>query len=416
LAGAPSGIHDARMNAFIRALPFALVVAPALAGDTTLTGQGSAWLAAKWAGRDLAAIAATARAYRDQNGSWPSDCLATARAALQPAPQLDPWGAPYACEVKDGKLLVIAPGADGRAGTADDVVLDAESNEAKAMPEPTPEPTPAPAPAATATAAAGVAQAMPETAAPAGAKPASAESLATARKLRDLADALESFRKKEGHYPVADRIEHLQRWLVSEHLAEAAWSAQDAWGRPFRYRTTDVGSSYTLASAGADGRWEALTPDQPSSGDDIAIADGRVVHGPATPTPAATVASSASQPGASGSPQAEASASADSAAHRAEPRDPHALTRSRLDDFAARLARHAADGRFPQSDDAERLARDLGMRASSDGWGRALHYLSVSSGSHFALVSAGPDGKLGRDMEAYAHGAAAAGDDVILQK
>ena len=360
----------------VLALPLATTPVIGHTGVAVTVEDTAAWLSWRWVHSDLAAIAGAARAWRQEKGAWPSDCAEAARARLSPAPLTDPWGSPYGCRVAEGRLLVFSTGPDGGLGTPDDITLDADSLEAKtssasaAAPAEPPAPLPLPA--------------------------ASAEEQATALTIERIAAALESFKKEQGHYPVTDKVEHLERWLVSAHMA-AAWSAHDGWARLLRYRTTDIGSSYTLASAGADGRWEVLSeaPASAQAGADMAVADGKPLRWPAslTVTPPPATATSAPQ------------------------RDPLDVTRRRLDALAAEVASRRNGGKYPESDDAARLARDYGVpSAAADGWGRPLYYLSADAGRHFALVSAGPDGRLGRDMEAYARGAGAAGDDVIAAR
>lgn len=366
-----------------------VVAAPASAPQPG-SADATAWLARRWAESDLERLAAAARAWRDAKGSWPADCREAWR-ALQPPPAADPWGSPYSCRVEGNSLLVSSPGPDGRAGSADDLTRDASTAQALV--------------------ATGTGQASPQApSAPAGGAPeaappppASPEEAATAETLRILARALESFRQKESRYPVTDKVEHLERWLVSEHLAMAAWSSKDAWGRPLRYRTTDVGTSYSLASAGSDGRWEAVTPGAPwpSEGGDLVIADGEPVRWP-------PALSQAPRPAAS-----DAAPSAGAAPTTAAPADPAELSRQRVAQFAAAAARNRAGGRFVESDDAERLAREWGGVSASDGWGRPLHYLSADGGRRCAIASAGANGRLDAGMESYARGAAAAGDDIV---
>lgn len=355
--------------------------ASASGGPATTNPESAAWLAGRWARTDLEALASAARRWRDEHGAWPADCFEAARTYLQPPPKLDPWGSPYACRHSDGQVAITSPGPDGRSGTSDDLAIDAAAGGADAPTPPGATPPGAPA--------------QP----PPPVVPASAEEAATARSLAAIAGALESFRAKEGRYPVADKVEHLEPWLVSEHLASAAWTTRDAWGRPLRYRTTDVGSSYTLSSAGSDGRWESLDPGSavPAEGADLALADGVPVRWPAT------LAAGLAPPSPAASPASEAE----------PPRDPFERTRQRLERLAGLVAQSREGGRFIESDDAERLARELGADSATDGWGRPLHYLSADGGQHFALVSAGPDGRLEQAMEAYSRGARPAGDDLV---
>lgn len=387
-----------RIILFVAPLLASFALASSSASSATAGGSPSrpvaasdeAWLAQRWAGTDLAALAAAMRQWKAEKGGWPDDCSQSGPAYLTPAPRTDPWGSPYGCEVGAGRARVFSVGPDGRSGTSDDIVLDAESAQALAAALPA-APSAAPAP-----------------------PPASAQAQATGDALQALAAGLASYRQANGRYPVADKAEHLERWLVPQHLAPAAWTAQDAWGRALRYRTTDVGSSYSLVSSGADGRWEALGPGASSAaGDadaDIAVVDGRFVRWPlglafsdaSAPAPAASVAGPA--------------ASAPAPAEPAEPQDPAERTHRRLAILAELLAKQRRDGRFIESDDAERLVRELNASAPAvDGWGRAISYLSADGGRHFALASPGPDGRLARDMQAYARGAAPAGDDVVAR-
>ncbi len=395
------------MNSTRRRLRIPCIALFLLAACPGLAGEQAAWLASRWVSTDLAAIAAASRQWKADHGAWPEDCLAAAAAHLAPAPARDPWGSQYACRLEGGRLFIVSMGPDGRAGTTDDVTLDAESARARGE-------TPAglaasPAPAAPA---APAPVAMPAPAA----EPPSPEALATAGSLQRLAEALESFRRRTGHYPVAEKAEHLERWLVAQDLAPAAWTSQDGWNRPLRYRTTDVGASYTLASAGRDGRWEPLTSAGSSgAGDpdaDITVADGKFVRWPAG-LPLSSGAMAAAGPATS--PGAPSPASEPAATVR-EPVDPLQLTESRVRRLAEHFAKQGRDGHFIESDDAERLARDLAAPAAAeDGWGRPLHYLSASGGKTFVLVSAGADGRLSTSLEALARGASPAGDDIVAR-
>ena len=283
---------------------------------------------------------------------------------------------------------VLSVGPDGRPGNADDVVIPVEGR------------------AAVNAAAALASSASVAASAPAGSMVAP-EARRTFEDLTRLASGLASFKAANGFYPVTEGADQLERWLVPDHVAPSRWVGHDGWDRPWRYRVTDVGSSYSLASAGADGRWESLVPPHPAGAPDdgdIVVSDGVFLRWPAGLSPPTAA------------PAAGVKAASDGASDPA-PEAPADLTAWRLRRLGASVAaaRHDA-GRYPESDDALRLFGDLGSRVQPvDGWGRELDYLSLASGSSFVLVSAGADGIQERSTEDYARGAPPQGDDILVR-
>jgi hypothetical protein len=352
---------------------------PALAAEGP-TPTPAEYLAQQWARTDLAALAAALRTHRAEHGTWPEHPLEAVAAYLQPVPPRDPWGSAYAF-VMTNPASVMSVGPDGHSGTADDIVVNLE--EGATMP-------PAPPPTTTTSPSSGTAVAIDESTAK------------TARRLAQLAAALASFRAANGHFPVAEKIEHLQRWLVPDHLATEDWSSSDAWGHDLRYRTTDTGSSYTLASAGEDGRWEVVAGEAGAwngADSDLVVEDGHSVRWP---------------PGLPGleSPAAAPAPAVSKAPVDPEPGDPVERTAWRLQRFSKALAKARRDGLWPESDDAERLARETGAPSSVDGWGRPFEYLSGSGGRHHVLISAGADGRFAKSAAAYLDAPTALGDDI----
>jgi hypothetical protein len=349
------------------------------------------YLNRKWTTTDLTALAAALAGWRQSHGDWPSDCPHAAAAALRPSPEKDQWGTPFTCRLD--VPAVVSAGPDKTVGTADDLVYRLDG---KGFVPP----------------AAG-AGAIPTTAAPTGteeipAAPATDEARTTTDRLVWMARALESYRKREGHYPVADQAEYLERWLVPTDLPPSQWFATDAWGEPWRYRVTDVGSSYTLSSGGADRRWESLVPATPqatvNADGDLAVADGRFVRWPTGYRPESIASGGGAR--------------ATAVPEEKEPADKGQATQFRLDRLAAAIERQRkATGAYPESDDAERTFEEIGHGLSVvDAWGHDIEYLTLGGGRHFALVSRGPDGKAGRSTEDYAAGAAAVGDDIVVRK
>lgn len=345
------------------------------------------WLERRWAATDLTALAVALETWRQEHGDWPADCPGAAAALLRPAPRSDPWGTPYAC-VREATPRVVSAGPDRTLGTADDLAYRLDG---KGM-----------IPAPGAPDAAGAATSPPAAPAP----PATDEARTTTDRLVWMARALESFSRREKHYPVAEKAEYLENWLVPADLPPSQWFAVDGWGRPWRYRVTDSGSSYSLSSGGADGRWEPLTPPAPqpaaNADGDLVVADGRFLRWPAAFEPE----SLRGKPG-----------PADAPAAGKEPGDPVDATRWRLERLAEVLDRARAAGSLPESDDAPRTFDELGSRLRTvDAWGREIELLTVASGGHYALVSRGADGRQSRSTEDYARGAAPAGDDLILRR
>jgi hypothetical protein len=307
---------------------------------------------------------------------------------------------------------VLSAGADRQLGSADDIEyrLDGGGLIPASAPSPTSAGSAGGASLASATAPARDGAAPGNGAAPrdgaAPGPPASEQAKATTDRLMWMARALRAYRDRESHYPVAEQAEHLERWLVPDDLPPSQWFEADGWERPWRYRVTDTGSSYSLSSAGADGRWDALTSVRPAAAlnaeGDLVVADGAFIRWPSGFRPE-------NQSGAvivARSPEPK------------EPQEPAARSAWRLERLAARVERaRAANGRYPESDDAARVAAELGVEgAATDGWGRDLAYLSQGGGAHFALVSRGKDGRASRSMEEYARGAPSLGDDIVIRR
>lgn len=349
------------------------------------------YLAQQWVRTDLTALAAALRTHHAEHGSWPERPAEAAAAYLQPVPARDPWGSPYAF-VMTSPASVMSVGPDGRSGTADDIIVGLEGGAPPPPPRPPAESVPSATPAP-----------MPEP----PAIPVDEATAQTTRRLAQLADALAKFRAAHGHVPVAEKIEHLQRWLVPDHLATENWSASDAWGHDLRYRTTDTGSSYTLASAGADGRWEVATGGAgawTSADSDLIVEDGRSVRWPpGVPAMAGAGGAPPSSAAAAGAPKAPVDP---------EPGDATERTTWRLRKFNEALVKARRDGHWPESDDAERLAKESGAPSAIDGWGRPFEYLSGSGGKHHVLVSAGADGRFAKSAAAYLDAPTAGGDDL----
>ena len=344
------------------------------------------WLERRWATTDLTALAVALEAWRAEHGDWPADCPGAAAALIRPAPQADPWGTPYSC-IREDPPRVVSAGPDRSFGTADDLAYRLDGKGIVAATDGAP-----------------AAVAAPTT--PLPAPPATDEAKATTDRLVWLARALEAYSRREKHYPVAEKAEYLENWLVPGDLPPSQWFAEDAWGRPWRYRVTDTGSSYSLSSGGADGRWEPLTPPSPqpapNADGDLVVADGRFVRWPSGFEP---------------EPLVGARRAAEARPAPKEPSDPLEATRWRLDRLAAVLDRARADGRFVESDDAQRTFEELGSGLRTiDAWGRPIELQTIASGTHYALVSRGADGRQSRSTEDHARGAAPSGDDVILRR
>ena len=353
------------------------------------------YLERRWAGTDLTALAAALAAWRRDNGAWPADCPEAAAAKLSPAVSKDPWGTPYSCVLEDPPR-VISAGPDRQLGSPDDLAYRLDGGGM------------IPSSVATASAGASASTTEPASSPDSGpAPPATDEAKSTTDRLLWMARALAAYRAREGRYPVADQAEHLEHWLVPTDLPPSQWIETDGWDRPWRYRVTDTGSSYSLSSAGADGRWEPLSSVAPTAvanaDGDLVVADGVFLRWPAGFRPGTVKGASVSSAEPKASP---------------EPKDPALKTAWRLEHFVAALElARKANGRYPESDDAPRVFAELGVAtAAVDGWGRELDYLSQGDGAHFALVSRGKDGRAARSIEEYARGAASAGDDVILRR
>ncbi len=83
--------------------------------------------------------------------------------------------------------------------------------------------------------------------------------------LREVATALESFRKERGFYPPVATFAAMLDHLVPRYLPRVI--REDRWHRPFLYAITPKG--YRLESLGPDGR--------PGTGDEIVIENGEVI-------------------------------------------------------------------------------------------------------------------------------------------
>jgi hypothetical protein len=242
-----------------------------------------------------------------------------------------------------------------------------------------------------------------------------------------VASALDSFRAQRGHYPPGGDLAALEVALVPEHLRQGDWRPNDPWGRAWRYRSNDVGTSYSLVTAGSDGVFETLVPliSGPVAGDerDLVLTDGRFARWPAglEASAAPLRADGARAPVTAVTPtRAPASLPV-----RKEPPDLEpgraATTVSRLQVIAALLeAWRKEHGSYPEGDDAGRLvSEDLKSSASvQDGWGRDLAYVTRGAGSRYVLVSAGPNGRLDRFVGDYADlvgSPGPAGDDLLVR-
>lgn len=91
-------------------------------------------------------------------------------------------------------------------------------------------------------------------------------------------------RAHQGSYPVCDSLESASGCLASSlpDGALANLELDDAWGRPFLYRSTEDGTSYALISYATDGRSDGLGRAGPTSSfnADIVFADGEFVQWP----------------------------------------------------------------------------------------------------------------------------------------
>jgi len=102
----------------------------------------------------------------------------------------------------------------------------------------------------------------------------------TCQDLAAVAKQLRTYRQSHGVFPRSDDVRQLQRALDLRLLLN------DAWSNPLRYRATADGQHYTLASAGADGRFDAEAPVSHrieltnDSARDIVVRDGIFVQFP----------------------------------------------------------------------------------------------------------------------------------------
>jgi hypothetical protein len=375
-------------------------------GKPTTEVVDESYLARRWAASDLAQLAAAVRAYRKDHGAWPSvqslgESLAT---YISPVPRSDPWSTPYRLDLASGEPRISSAGPDRSHGTVDDItqaLSGAPSLEALRTP-PAPEPAPPAAVARVPTWASAVD--MP------------AEVAGTHARLGEMAAALESFRAQRHHYPAATTATELQSSLVPEHLPAASWSSTDAWGREWRYRSTDAGTSYSLASAGSDGVFETLVPLEPGpvrdATRDLVVVDAGFVRWPlGAPTEMGSV-----HVWSGGAPAQELVPRRRELA--VEPGKVEA-TRNRLRQIGDLVeAQRKASGAYPESDDATRLLTELGSSLpATDAWGNGIAYLTLAGGSRYALASPGADGRLEHDVEEYLRGArpgTGGGADIVL--
>lgn len=371
------------------------------------------WLEHRWARSDLEALTAALRRLEAERGRLPvgDPTRELEPRYLAPAPRLDPWGTRYRFDLTAEPPVVVSAGPDRRFASEDDVVADVRAETVTAL--------------ADAPSRAGRAE---PTAAPATLD--ERQDLAW-QDLAVLARALEAFRAQRGHYPPGADLAAVEVALVPEHLAPAQWSDEDPWGRPFRYRGNDVGSSYTLVTSGADGELETLVPLLPgavgSAARDLVVVDGRFVRWPvgmsAEPStaPARRATSRANRrPAASPGTPTDSGASRELRRAESDTVEPgrHATTRARLEAIATLLAAYRAEhDAYPESDDASRVvSEDLGADVpAEDAWGTGLAYLTRAGGSRYALASAGPDRRFDRFIGEYADGAAPAGDDLLVR-
>lgn len=361
------------------------------------------WLERRWAQSDLDRLAEAAEARIRERGALPPGAGFDALAPdyLPARTPVDPWGRPYRL-VSGEPMAVVSAGPDRSFGTGDDLV--------RSIPESGREAGPRPAASADA---------------PGPAPRLATDVLVTHERMRTLVEALESFRSLRGHYPVGNASGSLGEALVPEHLPAERFSAEDGWGRSWRYRSNDVGSSYTLVSAGSDGDFEALVPlrSGPVRGSerDLVVVDGSFARWPAgvaspgvAPDREPRPVSSARLP-APAEPRPDATPSLRRARSPTEP-GKEATTLERMRRIAEALeAFRAREGRFPEMDDAARLVRLLELSTEpDDAWGQPFAYLSLAAGSRCVLASRGEDGRLGHSLEDYLRGSEPRGDLVFV--
>jgi hypothetical protein len=384
----------------------AQVSGPTIGGERTAAQPedvAAGWLERRWAQSDLERLAGAAEARMRDLGPLPPGAGFEVLAPdyLPARTPVDPWGRPYRLVSGDATAIVSA-GPDRSFGTEDDLVRALATAADGSHSPPVPATHAQPAPVAT-------------------------EVLVTHERLRTLVDALESFRSLRGHYPVGSDSPALAEALVPEHLPAGRFAAEDAWGWPWRYRGNDVGSSYTLVSAGADGAFESLVPlrSGPVSGAerDLVVVDGSFARWPAgVAAPAAAPDRAPARPQARQAvppPEVKAAGSRTPTprpVRRVDEPGRHEATLERMRRIARALeAFREREGRYPEMDDASRLLRILELEAEpDDAWGRPFGYLSLAAGSRCVLASRGRDGRFGRSLEDYLRGSEPRGDLIFV--
>ena len=112
-----------------------------------------------------------------------------------------------------------------------------------------------------------------------GAPQAAAAAKRTIAYMRTFVTVLEIHRLERGAYPTGN-IDELPRLFESLNMGKV--ESADAWGTPFRYVADEAGTSYTLASAGADKTfrpetWNPESRDSSDPAEDIVVRDADFV-------------------------------------------------------------------------------------------------------------------------------------------
>ncbi len=103
----------------------------------------------------------------------------------------------------------------------------------------------------------------------------------TIKDMNDWAIVLQAYYKDNNHYPEAAGFDELIAQVQPVYIRVAP--VRDAWGNAYSYQATRSGRSCWLASAGSDGQFETVQPEEfarlANFADDAVVRDGRLLRG-----------------------------------------------------------------------------------------------------------------------------------------